>query len=143
MCSHVDMLRYDETLHHPFVFSTFSDSLRSRYSKDARVELEHALMRALLDPEVRTAMATPHGKPDALNGWAVGLRGVLLYAYVRFPYRCSKIVPHVGSSLIREVCDGDTICSALWTIDASRMAAHGFPIRYDLDEHSRFLQLAR
>lgn len=144
MCSHVDLIHYAEDDHHPFVFSTFCDSLRRDVDFNARRMLENSLRRALLDPDVKTAVATPRGKRDELLGWAVGLRGALLYAYVRFPYRMSKIVKHVGDSLIREVCCPDVgVRAALWTLDASRMAAHGYPIRYDLDAHNAFRQLAR
>jgi len=142
--THVDLLRYSESAHHPFVFATFSDSLRSSTDWNSRRQLEHALHRALLDPESSTAVATPKGRPDELLGWAVSLRGALFYAYVRFPYRMSKIVRHVGDGLIREVCgQAPGVRAALWTLDASRMAAHGYPIRYDLDAHNEFKQLAR
>lgn len=144
MCSHVDIIRYSEAVHHPFVFSTFCDSLRSSHDFNSVRKLENSLRRALIDPDASTAVATPKGEPDELLGWAVGLRGILLYAYVRFPYRQGKIIKRVGDTLIRMVANGETgYRAAMWTLDASRMAAHGYPIRYDLDAHCEFTKLAR
>jgi len=144
MCSHVDMVPYSDDVHHAFVFSTFADSLRKLCMSGEIRSLELSLRRALIDPSCKTAVAIPHDSWDEFLGWSVSLGDVLVYAYVRFPYRMSKIVSHVGDSLIRHVCSDDgSVRAALWTLDASRMAGHGYPIRYDLDEHNRFRQLAR
>jgi hypothetical protein len=127
-----------------FVFSTFGDSLR--HTDDARdiILLRNALQRALRDTDCAAVVATPASDNDELLGWAVGMRGALLYAYVRFPYRRSKLGFHrLGDRLISSVVGDGTVPSALWTRDASQMAAAGYPIRYDLDAHERFRQLAR
>lgn len=144
MCSHVDLVRYSDDVHHSFVFSTFCDSMRDSADYESIRLYEFSLKRALIDPGAMTAIATPKDSWDEFLGWAVGLDGALLYAYVRFPYRMSQIVRHVGDSLIRRVAgDAGGVRAALWTLDASRMAGHGYPIRYDLDAHNNFRQLAR
>ena len=143
MCSHVDMVPYSEAVHHAFVFSTFADSLRKLCTSGEIRSLELSLRRALIDPAAKTAVAIPRDSWDEFLGWSVALDGVLVYAYVRFPYRQSKIVSHLGDSVIRHVCPDGCVRAAMWTLDASRMAAHGYPIRYDLDEHNRFRGLAR
>ena len=127
-----------------FVFSTFGESLRHVGGGYDIMLLRNALQRALRDVECSAVVATPAGDSDELLGWAVGMRGALLYAYVRFPYRRSKLGFHrLGNRLISAVVGDGTIPSALWTRDASQMAAAGYPIRYDLDAHERFRQLAR
>jgi hypothetical protein len=75
-------------------------------------------------------------------GWAVAMPDALAFAYVRFAYRRGKLGMHLGSQLIALVA-GETAKAAIWTMDASRMADHGFPIRYDLDAHEQFTALAR
>jgi len=127
-----------------FVFSTFGESLRHTEGGRDVMLLRNALQRALRDTDCAAVVATPAGDTDELLGWAVGLRGSLLYAYVRFPYRRSKLGFHrLGDRLISAVVGDGPIPSALWTHDASQMAAAGYPIRYDLDAHERFKTLAR
>jgi hypothetical protein len=129
---------------YPFVFSTFGESLRRAHDGRDIALLRSALQRALRDVDCSAVVATPAGDANELLGWAVGMRGALLYAYVRFPYRRSKLGFHrLGDRLIGAVVGNGTIPSALWTRDASQMAAAGYPIRYDLDAHERFRQLAR
>jgi len=46
------------------------------------------------DTDCAAVVATPAGDSNELLGWAIGMRGALLYAYVRFPYRRSKLGFH-------------------------------------------------
>lgn len=135
-----------------FVFSTFSESLRQTgVDRTDRLAYERAMGRAMLEPDARTCIVSPAGHPEEFLGWSVALPDALLYVYVRFDYRRGKCAPvlgeegrHIGHRLIKHV-DGvwSQVPAALWTKDASRMAAAGYPIRYDLDQHERFRQLAR
>lgn len=145
MRDHVSFRGYTDSAR-AFLFSTFSDSLRETPGMDAgkRSTYERALERALRAPDTRTALVTPSGSPDELLGWAVSVPTALVYVYVRFPYRRGKLLGmHLGTDLIERVTGDRSTPVALWTLDASRMAAHGYPIRFDLDEHERFKQLAR
>lgn len=132
-----------------FVFSTFAASLGVDHRQQVRSE--RALRRAMLDPGARAVVVHPASHPEELFGWAVALPSCLVYVYVRHDYRRSRLATvlgdegrHIGSQLIKHV-DGvwQTVPAALWTADVSRMAAAGYPIRYDLQEHERFEQLAR
>lgn len=127
----------------PWVFGTFAESLRA--TRDIRAEdrllYEHALKRLLKEPVTKAVALTPNGEPGELMGWAVATPTSLVYAYVRYPYRRGKLGAHLGTALIREVYAGEA--AAIWTVDASRMAAAGFKLRYDLDQHEAFKQLAR
>lgn len=137
----------------PFVFSTFAASLRQSDVPSADIETySNALERALRAPETRTTLVFPSGHPDEFLGWAVSTPDRLVYAYLRFDYRRSKMRNvlgmegiHLGSQIIDRVSDPLwlQIPSALWTRDASRMAASGYPIRYDLDQNEQFKQSAR
>lgn len=131
--------------HRPFVFGTFQESLTETPSitSDTRRLYEHALKRAMMDPSTRAVVLVPRGAPDEFLGWAVASDTALLYVYVRFPYRRGKLGEHLGTSLIERVTLDREMPLAIWTMDASRMAASGFPFRYDLDENERFRQLAR
>ena len=142
--SHLAFAEYSESAH-PFVFGTFQDSLRGTpsISADNRRLYEHALKRLLLDASTKTALVTPAGAPDELMGWAVASPTALIYVYVRFGWRRGKPGAHLGTALIELVTGNRQTPAAIWTMDASRMAASGYPIRYDLDENERFRQLAR
>jgi len=144
ICGHLAFSEYTEAAH-PFVFTTFADSMRETRSigADNRRLYEHALKRLLREPGTRTVLATPAGEPDELMGWAVAMPTSLVYVYVRWAYRRGKLGAHLGSALIELATGKRATTAAIWTIDASRMAAHGYPISYDLDEHERFRQLAR
>ena len=141
---HLAFSAYSEAAH-PFVFGTFARSLRGTesISPSDRITYEHAIKRLLRDPGTRAAMVTPAGEPDELMAWAIGSEGCLVYAYVRYEYRLGKIGSHIGRELIEFVAGGRPCPAAIWTIDASRMAAHGYPIRYDLDRNQQLRQLAR
>lgn len=130
---------------HPFVFATFVDSMRETpaIGADARRLYDHALKRLLREPGTRTVVVTPAGSPDEFMGWAVASPTALVYAYVRHAYRRGKLGAHLGTALIELVTGNRATPAAIWTLDASRMAASGFPLRYDLDENERFRQLAR
>jgi hypothetical protein len=141
---HLAYAEYSEHAH-PFVFGTFACSLRDTpgITAENRRLYEHALKRLLREPGTRTVLVTPAGEPDELMGWAVASPTALVYVYVRFHYRRGKLGPHIGTALIELVTGDRASPAAIWTTDASRMAAHGFPLRYDLDENERFRQLAR
>ena len=108
-----------------------------------RQDYESALKRLMRDPSTVAAVVTPRGDRDEFMGWAVATPTCLVYVYVRFPYRRGRIGAHVGTALIEAVTGRRETSAAIWTLDASRMAAHGYPIRYDLEENLRFKQLAR
>ena len=141
---HLAFAEYTERAH-PFVFGTFAASLRDTPSVTAenRRLYEHALKRLLREPGTKTAMVTPAGESDELMGWAVASETALVYVYVRFAYRRGKLGAHLGTALLELVTGNRSTPAAIWTMDASRMAAAGFPLRYDLDENERFRQLAR
>jgi hypothetical protein len=152
LMSHLAFSPYTEAAH-AFVYSTFWDSLRvgADLSKDERVACERALKRAMLDPSTKAVLAHPAGHQEELFGWAVSTPDFLAYVYVVHSYRRSALADvmgddgrHLGSQLIRHV-DGvwPVVPAALWTRDSSRMAAAGYPIRYDLDQAERFMRLAR
>jgi hypothetical protein len=127
------------------VFGTFANSMRSTasISPESRVVYERALKRLLLDPSSRAIVVTPAGEPAELMAWAVASTSALAYVYVRHCYRRGKIGAHLGTALIEMATGSRSTPAAIWTTDASHMAANGFPIRYDLDEHEKFKQLAR
>ena len=130
--------------HYPFVVGTFSDCLQAEswMTSESRHVHERALLRALRDPSALAIVVTPRGYPDELIGWSVAMPTALLFAYVRYPFRRGRLGHHFGTDLIERVCQSWVPC-AVWTRAASRMAAKGFPTRYDIDEHEKFLQLAR
>lgn len=134
----------------PFVFATFAKSLG--FNGDEAKLLTHALDHVLRLPEAQTSVVSPRGHAEEFFGWAVAIPSCLVYAYVRFDYRRSKLRAalgeegrHLGSKLIDSV-GGDEwaqVPAAIWTVDASQMAASGYPIRYDLEQNSKLKQLVR
>lgn len=142
---HLSLVEYTDAAR-PFVFSTFADSMADTpgICAENRRLYEFSLKRLLREPGTRTALVTPHGSPDEFMGWAVASPTSLVYVYVRHHYRRGKILQtHVGTWLIEVVTGSRETPVAIWTTDASRMAASGFPLRYDLDENEKFRQLAR
>jgi len=144
IASHLAFAEYTEAAH-GFVFGTFSHSLRETpgNSAESRLTYEHALKRLLRTPGTKTVMVTPAGESGELMGWAVATESALIYVYVRYAYRRAKLGAHLGTALIELVTGNRATPAAIWTLDASRMAAAGYPIRYDLDENEKLRQLAR
>lgn len=143
LATHISFAAYTERAH-PFVFGTFSDSLKQTHSisTQSRLTYENALKRLMLEPTTRSIVVVPAGESDEFMGWAVASPSYLAYVYVRHCYR-RKAGLHLGTALIELATGNRATPFAIWTNDASRMAASGFPIRYDLDEHERFKALAR
>lgn len=100
-----------------------------------------ALMRALTLGEGRAVVACPRGYPEEFSGWAVGMHGALLFAYVRHPLRRQGI----GLELIGSVTPDDVpvVRAAYWTEDAEGMSRHGIPIAYDFRAHQALLAFVR
>ena len=138
-----------------FVMGTFWASLRDNpgVRKDERETYERALARALRDPGATSCVVSPAGEPEEMIGWAVALPGLrnvalpaLAFAYVHYKFRRGRFLGHhFGRDIIGRVArtEGNVLPLAIWTRAASRMAAKGFPARYDIDEHERFINLAR
>lgn len=129
-----------------FVFSTFDFSVgKSTCDGAANTRsLDRAFARALHDPGVNAVVMTPLGVRDEFLGWAVALADYLVYAYVRYDYRRRRIIGlPLGTMLIKHVVPKPVIPCALWTQDASDMAAAGFPLRYDLRARAAFTALER
>jgi GNAT superfamily N-acetyltransferase len=62
-------------------------------------------------------------------GWALGLDGALLFAYVSADFRLQGL----GAALMTTVAPDAPVRVAFWTRDAESMRAHGFPIEYSID----------
>jgi len=152
---HLDYSRI-QPQHLQFVCGTFSDAVRETPGTKSETWTlgERALTRAIRDPQAKTCVVFPAGYPDELIGWALSMPTCLVFAYVRYSHRRGRVLGHhFGIDLLTRVAnlpivdaafDADaSVPVAIWTRSASRMAARGFPIRYDLDEHEKFLQLAR
>jgi hypothetical protein len=134
--------------HMRFVMGTFWASLRDNpgVRADERGTYERALARVLRDPAATTCVICPAGAPDEMIGWAAALPTSLTFAYVHYNFRRGRFLGHhFGRDIIGRVArfDESVLPLAIWTRAASRMVAKGFPARYDIDEHERFIQLAR
>jgi hypothetical protein len=130
-----------------FARVTFRESIRTMpgMTSEIRAAYDRAFARVLRDPTARAEVVTPRGYPDQKFGWAVSLPSCLVFAYVRYEARRGRLGHHFGMPLIRRVWSdlGNVIPICIWTHAASRMSKRGVPLRYDLDEHEKFLQLAR
>jgi hypothetical protein len=135
--------------HMRFVVGTFWASLRDNpgVRVDERNVYERALARVLRDPGASTCVVCPVGAPDEMIGWAVALPTALIFAYTHYRFRRGRFLGHhFGRDMVGRVSSSksdDVLPLAIWTRAASRMAGKGFPIRYDLDEHEKFINLAR
>jgi hypothetical protein len=133
--------------HRPWVVCTLLSSVRETPCLGRELQLiEDALTRALDSKMTKTVIASPSGHPDVFLGYAIALGDALLFAYVRYANRRGRLGHRFGSDLIGRVIDGRTsahIPVILWTRAASRMAANGYPIRFDLDEYEKFTNWTR
>lgn len=146
LAGHLDYAPIEQR-HMAFVMGTFWESVREQPNVEAvsRQTYERALARTLRAPDTRSVVVSPSGYPDEMIGWAVAMPTCLVFAYVRYPDRRGRLGHHFGADIIGRVArfGGGVLPLAIWTRAASRMAAKGFPARYDIDEHERFLKLAR
>jgi hypothetical protein len=109
------------------------DSMGDGY--DARMDRD-AIGRAMRDPAATALVVAPVGSPDDFVGWAVGIGGAVVFAYVRYIHRRMGI----GSNLMAMVTD----CLppwrfCYWTRAISRMSVKGFPCLHDVDAHEKLL----
>lgn len=150
---------YERDRDRRFVFGTFLPAVGDTPGtmSDSREAHGRALERVLRGPDVRAVVLTPSGSPDELMGWAVATSRALVFVHVAYQYRRGRLGFHYGSALVEAatgadgrhfwaemhgcVHKGPAIPCALWTRAASRMAAKGFPWRYDLDEHEKLIEL--
>jgi GNAT superfamily N-acetyltransferase len=98
-----------------------------------------ALVRALSTNAATATLAIPRGEPDAWLGWAVTMRGRLVFAYMRLDFRRHGI----GLAMVGHVLDRTPIDVAYWTSDARAMADHGIPIRYSIEAYNDLLYFVR
>jgi GNAT superfamily N-acetyltransferase len=89
-----------------------------------------ALARILRGGLGRSAVVVPRGEEyhgDTL-GWAAALDGRILFAYVREPLRRQGF----GAQLITSLTNLVPVPVAYWTPEIEQVAAHGFPVCYDI-----------
>lgn len=100
-----------------------------------------ALVRMIQTGDATAVVAVPRGHPDDFSGWAVGLRGALVFAYVRRVLRRHGI----GAELMGSVtpADSSAIHCAYWTTDAEGMCRHGMPLVYDIFAYQALLAFVR
>ena len=98
-----------------------------------------ALHRVLFTGAGTALVSSPIGYPDEWTGWAVGLGGSLVFAYVREEFRKQGI----GHRLIVRSTQGQPVHVAYWTEDAEEMQAHGYPIAYDIRAYQALLAFVR
>jgi GNAT superfamily N-acetyltransferase len=105
--------------HLPWLLATFG-----HYAQAQTGAIERLLHGGL----ARAAVAVPRGYSDDLLGWAVALDESLLFGYVRAPMRRQGI----GAQLVTALTQAAPVPVAYWTPSVEAIAAHGFPVRYDI-----------
>jgi hypothetical protein len=124
-------------VHQAWMFDTFTrslcDSMGDGY--DARMDRD-ALGRAMRDPAATSLVVTPGSSADDFVGWAVGIGGAVVFAYVRYCHRRMGI----GSNLMAMVTDSlPPWRFCYWTRAISRMSVKGFPCLHDMDAHDELI----
>jgi GNAT superfamily N-acetyltransferase len=106
-------------------------------------ELAHsqrdALARILRGGLGSAVVASPIGFPEEEGGFAVALGGALLFAYVRNDFRRQGIARKMLQALTLRT----PVEAAYWTPEAEAIAAHGFPLRYDINAYRSLLAFVR
>jgi hypothetical protein len=87
----------------------------------------------------RAVVAVPRGHDEDFLGWALGLDGYVVFAYVRDWCRRQGI----GAQLLCALTDEIPIGVGYWTPDAAAMAAARFPIRYEIHAYQALLAFVR
>lgn len=110
----------------------------SSIDRDIR-SIEHMLR----SPDCSCMIATPTDHGSDYIAWAIAHRdGWLAFAFVRESFRRRGIGTHVIASVV-EVADSRSIPCANWSLDFSRAAANGYPVRYCLDSRNKFRRMCR
>lgn len=99
----------------------------------------HALYRILQTGAGRAVVVSPRGHVDDWLGWALGLDGFVLFAYVRDWCRRQGL----GAQLLCTLTDAVPVGVAYWTPDAAGMADARFPIRYEIRAYQALLSFVR
>jgi GNAT superfamily N-acetyltransferase len=116
--------------HFPWMLSTFTEQLAllpvtPRSAAHAQAD---ALARLLRGGLGRAMVLTPRGYDGDPLGWGHSLDGSILYVYVRRLLRRKGF----GAQLITRLTDLVPVPVAFWTPEIEQIAAHGFPVRYDI-----------
>lgn len=127
--------------HSPWMLATARHVLRQTPGVDA-VTTTRALGRAMRDPCAAGVVLTPVGYPDDYVAWGLGIRGAVVFAFVREEFRRRGVGRHV-ISLVTTAPVGEQIPCAVWTEDFSEMAEAGFPITYSLREARQLGRMCR
>lgn len=132
-----------------FVNGTFTASLRDSsgesqsYTSQVK-QAYHSLLDASKRPGFEGVIATPETDSDQFLGWAAANEWCFVFCYVRALYRKGALGVHLGREMIgRVVPSGGALVMPVWTWSASRAAAQGYPVRYDLDVRDRFFKTGR
>jgi hypothetical protein len=115
--------------HHRWMFATFRAQLYAQMTEPRGADphrLACALMRVARGPG-RCLVAIPSGYPHQPLGWAIGLAGALVFAYVRQPLRLHGIGLQLTAALSHDV----PVRLAIWTRDAEAIKKHGLSMDHD------------
>lgn len=126
--------------HAPWVLATFWRQLLRAEGVDADQAMQYAdaLARALRGP-ARVYVATPRGYTDDAVGWAAGVGGAVVFAYVRRDFRRHGIATQLAGCLTER----PPVRLAFWTDAADAIQVHGFPVEYDIHAFREFLRYVR